>query len=205
MRVLPSLLLAVAALVLLASPAAASCAARAPVADSADRAVAVVYGTVTASGEGALTVRVERVLKGQVAASIRVFVGPGRHGPGGTASATSIDYPDLSRPAAVGSDHVLYLTRGSDGQLETNACIGSHAGPPDAAELAFFAAGSASSALPATPVPPAPEAPERLVFVHGDPSALAVLADALWPVLALLILAGVTFAVLRRRAARPLS
>ena len=83
-----------------------------------------MYGTVTDVSAGAVTLRVDRVLKGQVGRSVRVF---------GTVGFTSIDYR-----AELGSDHVLYLVRRADGELETNACIGSHAGPPDATEVTFF-------------------------------------------------------------------
>jgi hypothetical protein len=146
MRVLLGLLLAFVGLALVASPAAASCAQPAPVADNAGRAVAVVYGTVTASDRDAITLRVDRALKGQVGSPVRVHLGPSRISIPGIAVATSIDYA-----ATVGSDHVLYLIRGSDGQFETNACNGSHAGPPDAAELTFF--GSSTSTAVSSPAP----------------------------------------------------
>jgi hypothetical protein len=159
------------------------------VAENAGRAVAVVYGTVTASDAAALTVRVGRALKGQVANPVRVFAGPSRVGGPGTAVATSVDYT-----AAVGSEHVLYLIRGADGQLETNACIGSHAGPPDAAELAFFGAGSASSAAPQASVAPATDAPATPVPAPATPLP----ATGPWAVLVLAILGGAALVVLRR-------
>jgi hypothetical protein len=118
------------------SPAASSCAAPATIADNAARAAVVVYGTVTGVGAGAITVRVDRVLKGDARTPLRVFVGPGRGG-AFTPVATSVDYA-----AAVGTDHVLYVVRGTDGELETNACGGSHAGPPDDKERAFFGVGT---------------------------------------------------------------
>lgn len=121
----------------LGGPAAGSCLPPAPVADNAARAVAVVYGTVTDANGGAVTLRVKSVLKGQVGGTVRAFVGPGRGGVGGPVVATSIDYG-----AAVGTEHVLYLVRAGDGQLETNACIGSHPGAPDATEIAYFGAGA---------------------------------------------------------------
>jgi hypothetical protein len=65
---------------------------------------------------------------------------------------TTVDYG----PAPIGSDHVLYLITGRDGQLETNACIGSHSGPPDPVEVAFFGAGTAAAGVP--PVPNVPSA-----------------------------------------------
>jgi hypothetical protein len=129
-----------------ASPAAASCAPPVTVAENAARAVAVVYGTVTASSGSALTIRIDRVLKGDIQTPARVFVGPARGG-GLAPVVTSVDYP-----ATVGSDHVLYVVRGSDGELETNACVGSHAGRPNDNETAFFGAGTAPAAQPdATP------------------------------------------------------
>jgi hypothetical protein len=152
------------------------------------RAVAVVYGTVRESGGGALTLRVDRALKGQVGAAVRVFVGPGRGGTAGTATATSIDYPDLGGAARVGSDHVLYLVRGADGQLETSACIGSHAGPPNTAELALFGTGTAPTVGPATP---APAAFPDLVPPSADVAPL-------WLAFAVAI-AGVALIVIRRR------
>jgi hypothetical protein len=137
-------LLATFTALLVAGPAAASCAPPAPVSENAGRAVAVVYGVVTSVEPGALVLQVDRVLKGQAPRSIRVFVGPGRPRVPGTAVATSVDYPGLGGPAAVASDHVLYLFHGPDGQLETNACSGSHPGAPDGAELAFFGIGRAA-------------------------------------------------------------
>ena len=127
-----------------ATPAAASCAPPAPIAENAARAVAVVYGAVTGAESGAVILRVDKVLKGQVATPLRVFLGPSRGGGAGPVAITSVDYG----PAQVGSDHVLYVVRGSDGQLETNACIGSHAGPPDSGEVTYFGAGT-SAASPA--------------------------------------------------------
>lgn len=140
----------VASLVLLASPARpalASCAPPATVGENAARAESVVYGTVTSVSDGAATVRVDRVLKGSAAGTITVWLGPGRGGSAGTAVATSIDYT-----AAPGTDHVLYLIRGSDGQLETSACIGSHAGPPNSDETAHFAAAASPEASASGPV-----------------------------------------------------
>ena len=196
MRVLLGLLLAFAGVALVASPAAASCAAPAPVADNAGRAVAVVYGTVTASGGGAITLRVDRALKGEVGSPVRVHLGPSRVSIPGIAVATSIDYR-----ATVGSDHVLYLIRGSDGQLETNACNGSHAGPPDPYELGFF--GSSTSTATSSPAPGALTAAEAgrvlddlLVrhMVNNLITGLAPLAGLLGAVLLVVLLI-----VLRRR------
>jgi hypothetical protein len=184
--------LALAAMTLLdAMPAAASCAPPASVGENAARAEAVAYGTVTSTERGAIIVRVDRVLKGQVAGTLRVFVGPGRGGAAGSAIATSIDYPDLRGPAAVGSDHVLYLIRGSDGQLETNACIGSHPGQPDAAELTYFGAGT--SPAPASPLPRTASGP--------DPSLSLLDVPALWLSAILLAIFGGAMVMIRRRRA----
>lgn len=205
MRALAGALVALALTLAGARPAAASCfATPAPVSENAARAVAVVYGSVTSVETGALTLRVDRVLKGPVDAMPRVFVGPGRRA-AGAGGVTSVDYPNLSTTVQVGSDHVLYLYRGSDGALETNACVGSHAGPPTPEELAYFGAGASpggattsapTSAPVTTPAPAtAPEAP-----------ASAGQISAIWPLLILLIVGlaaagGATTLALRRRAA----
>lgn len=187
MRLIPAVLLVVALSLLATSPAAASCAPPATVTENAGRATAVVYGTVTDAGSGAVTLRVDRVLKGQVGATVRAFVGPGRGGGGSTAIATSIDYA-----ASVGSDHVLYLARAADGQLETNACNGSHAGPPSPAELAYFGAGTAPGGGSTTPAPvTAPETPV--------PAAQLL---PTWSLFLLAILGGTAIILLRRRAAQ---
>jgi outer membrane lipoprotein SlyB len=184
MRLISAALLVVALSLLVAAPAAASCAPPTTVAENANRATAVVYGTVTDAGGGAVTLRVDRVLKGQVGATIRAFVGPGRGGGGGTPVATSIDYS-----AAAGSDHVLYLMRVADGQLEANACNGSHAGPPDPAELAFFGNSTSPSAPSVTPGPAVGEA------LPG------VQIASIWPAAAIVLLGGATLIALRRRRA----
>jgi hypothetical protein len=198
MRVLVAVLVAVALTLAVARPVAASCAPPAPLADNAGRAVVVVYGSVTSVENGALTLRVDRVLKGPVDAMLRVFVGPGRRA-AGVGGFTSVDYPDMSTKVQVGSDHVLYLYRGWDGALETNACIGSHAGPPTADEVAHFGAGTSpgGSTTPApTPAPATvPEAPEPVAQIS------AILPLLILVVVGLLIAAGATTVVLRRRAA----
>jgi hypothetical protein len=185
MRLIPAALLVVALSILAISPAAASCAPPATVAENAGRATAVVYGTVTDAGGGAVTVRVDRVLKGQVGATVRAFVGPGRGGGGGTAIATSVDYA-----GGVGSDHVLYITRAADGQLETNACNGSHAGPPKPAELAYFGAGTSPGGGSTTPGP---------VTAPQTPVPAAQLLPA-WFMFVLAIVGGAAIILLRRRA-----
>lgn len=135
-----------------------------------------MYGTVTEVSPGTMTLRVDRVLKGQVGSTLRVFVGPGRGG-----SVTSVDYPDIGRPAQVGSDHVLYLTRGGDGQLETNACVGSHPGPPDASEVAFFGLASPAPRAPTASTAPAASTPGSGPMLPA-PSAIP---PAMWAVLIL--------------------
>ncbi|MBI4348333.1 MAG: hypothetical protein HY553_15940 [Elusimicrobia bacterium] len=153
--------LAVAVLtLLLAAPAVASCAPRAPITENAARAVAVVYGTVTGTEPGAVIMRVEKVLKGQAATPLRVFVGPGRSAGSGQVVFTSVDYG----PAPVGSDHVLYVISGSDGQLETSACIGSHAGPPDPIEVTYFGVGTFAAS-----VAPSPNAPSASAVAATPP------------------------------------
>ena len=142
-----------------------------------------MYGTVTDASAGAVTLRIDRVLKGQIGSSVRVFYGPGREVGG-----TSIDYrPDL------GSDHVLYIVRGGDGQLETNACIGSHPGPPDASEVALFGPSSSSGAPSATP-PPA---------VASAVSAPSVIDLAIWTafILAIIVIGFAALSIVRRRRA----
>jgi len=178
MRTLATVAAIVLALVL-ATPAEASCRPPVSVAENATGAIAVVHGTVTEASGGALTLRVDRVFKGQVGVGIRVFAGPGRVG----VAATSVDYL-----AQAGSDHVLYLIRGADGQLETNACLGSHAGRANADEVAYFGAGTAPSAG-SSPDP-----------VGGPVLAMPpVEISTLWPPILLAGAAGVTFLVLRRR------
>lgn len=178
-------------LVVFSSPAAASCAARAPTAENAARAEAVVYGTVTDASAGAVTLRVDRVLKGQVGTGVRVFLGPGRGG-----SVTSVDYPDLGTRVDVGSTHVIYIVRGADGQLETNACIGSHPGPPDPSEVSFFGL-TATGAPPATSTPSATSAPD----VEPVAPVPAAAATAPWAALAIavIVLGFAALPLVRRR------
>lgn len=136
--------LVLAALLVSTRPAAASCAPPASVEENAERAVAVVYGRVTERTDHTITVEVERVLKGSADGTIVVLLGPGRDG-----AFTSVDYSGSERMGeapAIGSDHVLYLVEGQDGALETNACGGSHPGPPAADEEAYFGSGEPSDA-----------------------------------------------------------
>lgn len=180
------------------SPADASCAPPAPLAENAARAVAVVYGRVASEGAGTVTLTVDRVLKGTASSPLVVFLGPGRAAPGGPMVFTSVDYN-----AELGTDHVLYLIRGADGQLETSACIGSHAGSPTTEELAFFGAGA--SPAPATPATQSQATPAQVPSeapVEVRPSTGVV--TSLWPGLLVLALAGaaglivVTRVLLRR-------
>ncbi len=174
------------ALLVFSSPAAASCPGPAPIQENAARAEAVVYGTVTQVSAsavtdvsaGAATLRVDRVLKGQVGSSVRVF---------GIAGLTTIDYR-----AELGSDHVLYLARRADGQLETNACVGSHAGPPDASEGAFFGLLSSSGPPRATPSPDVEDMVAAL-------SVIGPLVGAL--ILAIIVIGFATHLTARRRRA----
>src|SRR5262245_2348214 len=142
-RVLASLVLAAVAPLLAPAGAFASCALPASVADNVQRADAVVYGRV-ASFEGppggppsrTAIVQVERVYKGTASAQIAVAIGPAAEGGGGAVAATSVDYP-VTR----GSDHTLYLMRRAPAGFETNACIGSHGGPPTAEEQGVLGQG----------------------------------------------------------------
>jgi len=174
-------------LVVFSSPAAGSCRAPASIQENAARAEAVVYGTVTqVSGSAvtdvnasATTLRVDRVLKGQVGGSVvRVF---------GMAGLSTIDYR-----AELGSAHVLYLTRRADGELETNACVGSHAGPPDASEVAFF------GFLPSSVTPSATPSPD----VEGMVAALSVIGlPVVALILAIVVVGFATHLITRRRRA----
>jgi hypothetical protein len=179
MRLIFAVLVAASLSLLAARPAAASCALPASAADNTARAVAVIHGAVTQAGGGALTVRVDRVLKGQASAEIRVFVGPAR------GAATSVDYA-----ATQGSDHVLYLIRGSDGQLETNACIGSHSGQATADETATF--GTVGS--------PAPGSRTELAPIPGTAFPSIIDLAPLWLALGVVGAAAVTLVLRRRRA-----
>lgn len=188
----PIAVMAVAVHVLVfSSPAAASCAPPASTPENAARAELVVYGTVTEATAGAVTLRIDRVLKGQVGSSVRVFLGPGRPG------FTSVDYPDVATRADVGSTHVLYIVRGADGQLETSACIGSHPGPPDPSEITFF--GLAVTSPPSgTSTPSATSTPGvELVPAPADATAAPWVALAI----AIIVIGFATLSIVRRRLA----
>lgn len=178
---------AILALLLLltgARPALASCAPPASVAENAERAEAVIYGTVTGQASGSVTLRVDSVLKGSASQTLTVFVGPGRGSGGGQTVMTSVDYD-----APLGTSHVLYLIRGEDGQLETNACIGSHAGAPTANETAHFGPGTAPTAAGPDP---AGDGVGRMPLALEPPLAFAALG-------LLAIAAAAAAVVLRRR------
>lgn len=190
MRIFTVALVAVVMGSLLAASSAASCGSPGTVAENATRAEAVIYGVVTQSERGAVTVRIDHTLKGQVAGTLLVFVGPGRAPAGDTGVATSVDYPNMSGPPAVGSAHVLYLIRGS-GKLETNACIGSHPGGPSAEELAYFGVGITPTGTPTAPDPFMPP-------VNAGPNPTSPL---LWLLMILAVAAGVVALVRRHRLA----
>jgi len=171
MRVLTVALMAIVLTLVRAMPSAASCAPPVPFADRAALAVAVIHGTVVAVGGGTLTVRIDRVFKGDAPTPVRVFVGPGRG-----AGATSVDYA-----AGAGTEQMLYLIRGLDGELETNACIGDHTGPATGEELAYFGPG-------ATPTAGSPDLPMQLA--------------PLWAALALVVLGAIGALILRGRRHR---
>ncbi len=179
MRLLAVVVVVIGLSLVAATPSAASCAPPVPLVDRASAAVAVVHGTVIAAGGGTLTVRLDRVFKGDAATPVRVFVGPSRG-----VGATSVDYT-----AEPGSDQMLYLIRGADGELETNACFGNHAGPATGEELAQFGPGTAPTA----------GSPEILVRLTGNhPLSVAELAP-LSAGLALLVVGATGAVILRRR------
>lgn len=128
------------------APALASCAPPVSVAEYAQRADAVVHGRVIGLEGGAplgppgriARFQLDRVLKGSVAGSIVVLLGPEVDSAPGTVGATSVDYN-----VTAGTDHTLYLRAGSGGRYVTDACSGSHSGAPSPEEVSFFGAGSA--------------------------------------------------------------
>ena len=143
----------------------------------------VVHGSVTGTSGGAITVRVDRVLKGNTGPEVRVFVGPGRGGPGPAVSASSVDYA-----AGVGTDHVLYVIKGEDGQMETNACIGSHPGGPTPDESAFFGAGTSPG--------PGGGAPGLVIDIGASP-------EPRWIAVVLAVALAVVGAIVVRRRRSP--
>lgn len=189
MRTIAAILASLLVLLAGGRPSVASCAPPATVADNAARAEAVVYGAVINEEQGSVTIRVDKVLKGSVPQTLSVFVGPGRPSGAGQGVFTSVDYE-----AKLGSDHVFYLIRGADGQLETNACIGSHAGRPTHAESAYFAPAAspeASASDPAGQAGPA-EASAAPVGVEVPPTSTP--SPALLGVFGLALLAALAIA-----------
>ncbi len=118
------------------APAFASCAEANPIAQTA-RAEVIAYGTLTgirmtfAPASPVVTFRPERVLKGTLTTSVEVFFGPTHGGP-----QTSVDYAGAPPEA-----HTLYLRR-TDDSYETDACSGSHSGPPTADEERMLGRGA---------------------------------------------------------------
>lgn len=171
------------------SLALTSCIAPPPISELAERTDAVVYARVLGF-EGSpgpvpsrlAFVQVERVLKGGVPARISVGIGPGTESgpsPGGPAAA-SVDY-DMER----GTDHTLYLEQRAPAGFTTNACSGSHAGPPNAEEERFFGPGNA---------------PDPVAGGAGSATGEARIIAA--AVTAIAILAGIGAVVYARRSAR---
>ena len=113
--------------------------------EQADRAEVIVYGRVNMlEGPPSVPSRfaifdVQRVLKGSAKSRIGVALGPEvgpRQGGAGVAVATSVDYN-----VKPGEEHTLYLKQNAPGGFSTDACAGSHAGPPTAEETALLGAG----------------------------------------------------------------
>lgn len=170
-----------------AVPALASCIQQS-VSEQAGRADAVVYVRVL-SLEGSPVgppsrfafVQVERVLKGSVADRIGVGLGPGSEAGGaGGPVATSIDY-QMQR----GTDHTLYLKQHAPAGYTTDACTGSHPGPPNAEEEGIFGAGKPPDRSPSG--------------VGGSTDQDRMIAAA---VTAIAIVAGIGAIVYARRSAR---
>lgn len=121
---------------LIPAEVAASCAA-ASIAESAQEADVVVYGTVaeilqTTSNEiGVVRFHVERVFKGTIQPEIDVAIGPKSE------PLSSTDYVG----AKPGEKHTLYLYSADNDPWKTSLCTGSHAGAPTAEETTYFGPG----------------------------------------------------------------
>ena len=134
-----------------AATALASCVPPPPLAERIRGTDVVAHGVVTAFEGGptanrrALIVRLERVYKGSAPAMVFVSAGPGGEGGGapGTVVATSVDYR-----ADLGTDHTFYLKRQAPAGFSTDACSGSHQGPPTDEELRLLGAGQPPEAGP---------------------------------------------------------
>jgi hypothetical protein len=143
---------------LASSPALASC-LQTTVAERAALAEVVVYGTVTetrqtfAPASGVIRFLPGRFLKGTLPGEVEVFLGPTKGG-----AITSVDYSAVIR----GEAHTLYLKAAGDGAWQTDACSGSHVGPPTAEEASFF--GTGTSAPPSAPKDNTPLALGALVI-----------------------------------------
>jgi hypothetical protein len=140
-RIVAALVLAAAALPA-GSPAFASCIQQS-VGEQVARADVIAYGTVSRGIQLLMfppsrqfQFDVQRIYKGDIAGRITVAIGPT------DAAATSVDY------AAEDGPHTLYLHL-TGNAFATNACSGSHPGPPNAEENTLFGTGRA--ALPASP------------------------------------------------------
>jgi hypothetical protein len=156
--------------------ALASC-AQETAADQSARADVIVLGTVTetrqtfAAASGVIRFLPQRVLKGTLAREVQVYLGPTHGG-----AVTSVDYTAVTR----GEAHTLYLRAVDDGSFETNACSGSHAGPPTAAEEKLLGTGT-------------------IVAATHEASASPVVVAAIVVLLALAAVAILLGARLRRR------
>lgn len=135
---------------LVGSASDASCIAQQSIKEVADRADAVVFARVEGF-EGPPGgppgrfgfVRVERVYKGSAYGRIGVGIGPESGSGGISPAATSIDYQ-----MSTGTAHTLYLKQHAPAGYTTDACSGSHPGPPTAEEEAFFGPGRAPDRTP---------------------------------------------------------
>lgn len=120
----------------LPAKAATSCAALS-IAELAELADVVVYGTVTeirpavAPEIGVVRFRVERVFKGTPLGEIEVAIGPSGD------PIWSTDYVVTQR----GSTHTLYLSSADNDPWKTDVCSGSHPGAPTSEETAYFGPG----------------------------------------------------------------
>jgi hypothetical protein len=128
------------------SVAAAGSCVQTTVAQRAALAEVVVYGTVTetrqtfAPAGGVIRFLPDRFLKGTLPGEVELYLGPTKGG-----AITSVDYEAVQR----GQAHTLYLRSAGNGAWQTDACSGSHVGPPTSEENALFGTGTA--APPAAP------------------------------------------------------
>ena len=138
-----ALLLALAAVPSLASPALASCLQQ-TTAEAAANAEVIVVGVVTETRQtfvaagGVIRFLPERVLKGTLTHEVQVYLGPTHGG-----APSSVDYTAVVR----GERHTLYLRAAGDGSYETSACSGSHAGAQTPDEEKVLGAGTLIAAV----------------------------------------------------------